>query len=179
LATLLGLVLAGLAVVVAALVVHYWFVLPHRQDQARRQMGVALQPVRPASRPGAAAGPLELTTQPWVASGLERLAQPPADAKAPQGAQFLFAARQALPEGAADNVNYLTAQEPAAVEAFYRTAMEAAGYKLVPKTPASRPAGTTELLYLRDDQDYYRISLRPVDNGKTRIALVISRFGKK
>lgn len=168
-------ILGALAVcaVGAALLAHYRLVRPRRQGRSSQE-GVVWQ--WPRQRPEAPPGdPLELSTRPLAGTGMEVLRELPPEMILPRGAVKSFAFRRTLPDGVQDGAVCVVEADIEAVESFYRTTLERAGYKFMRRGPGLRP-GVVEMLFLKGAKDLYRVSLRPADKGKkVRIALVISR----
>ncbi len=157
------------AVVAAALAAHERWLRPAQRARPSDRGWSASAPAAPA----AASRPLEMTTQALADVGLEKLTEPPADAVLPAGAAFSHAFRRSLPDGATDSVSCVAAIDVEAAAAFYRTALAGQGYRLMRNRPGL--AGV-EMLFVKDMKEYYRVGLRPADNGKrVRIELVIWR----
>ena len=160
-------------VVGAALLAHYRLVRPRRQGRSSRE-GVVWQWPRqgPEAPPGS---PLEMTTRPLAGTGMELLRELPPEMILPRGAVKSYAFRRTLPDGVQDSAVCVVEADIEAVESFYRTTLERAGYKFMRRGPGLRP-DVVEMLFLKGAKDIYRVSLRPADKGKkVRIALVISR----
>jgi len=162
----------GGGVIAAALLAHYR--LAGRSDEKPPARTVWQWPT-PTTAAALPTSPAELASRPFAGTEFGPLEKLPADLIAPPGAERSYAFRQRLPDGVIDNVVYLAEDDIAQVEAFYRTALERAGYKLVRPGPTSRPA-KVRLLFLRGAKESYLVSLGLTDKGKkVRISIVVTR----
>ena len=153
----------GVGVIAAALLAHYRLAgrsaeKPPAGPGAGRPGRTVWQWPTPTTAPAIPTSPAELATRPFAGTEFGPLEKLPADLIAPPGAVRSYAFRQRLPDGVIDNVVYLSQGDIAGVEAFYRTALERAGFKLVRPGPTSRPA-KVRLLFLRGAKESYLVSL--------------------
>jgi len=127
------------------------------------------RPVRPA----------DLATRPLTGTGLRVLGKDVPGAVVPPGAQRLYGFRQSTPDGQSDNLAYLAGMTPAAAEAFYKTKLPPAGYKLLGRGPTMRGKGGLALVFARDVKQHYFVHLYPADKDgkKVKIVLMIARPG--
>lgn len=170
----------GAGVIAAALLAHYRLAgrsaeKPPAGQGANSPGRTVWQWPTPTTAPALPTSPAEMASRPFAGTELAPLEKLPADLIAPPGAVRSYAFRRRLPDGVIDNVVYVSEADIAEVEAFYRTALGRAGYKLVRPGPTSRPA-EVRLLFLRGGKESYLVSLGLTDKGKkVRISIVVTR----
>ncbi|GAG42800.1 unnamed protein product, partial [marine sediment metagenome] len=119
--------------------------------------------------PTAATGPAEWAANPLAGTGIERLERDPPEVVIPPGAVRRSGFRRLLPDGTADIITYVVESDLPSAEAFYRSKLAAAGYRLVKRADmdAVVKGGPGTILAFRSaqGQEYY-VRLIPTDNSK-------------
>ena len=136
-----------------------------------------MAPGAPASGPAEPADPTTWVDDPLAGVGMSRLANDPPGVVVPPGAVRHSGFRRRLADGAEDIITYVHQSDLPAVEAFYRSRLAEAGYRLAPTGAAG--ADQTIMVFLAEAGQVYRVVLKSVDNGKkVKIVLVIARPGQ-
>ena len=138
-----------------------------------------------SSAPPAATSPAEWAewvVNPLAGTGMVRLDRDPPEAVIPPGAVRRGGHRKLLPDGTADIITYVVESDLPAAEAFYRSKLSAAGYRLAKRASRAKvvKGGRGIILVFRGahGQQYY-VMLIPADNSKRlKIVLVIARSGR-